>query len=248
MKRIMRQMLLTLLVVMMAASIALPAAMALEEKPVANGTPSVSLYAGMKDTLQVTRNGVTQSNTKYKWKSSKSSVVSVTQKGVITAKKAGSATITATRKSDGGKCSIKVKVKRNKVDKINSKPAASAAPYKSAAIALKSVEIVSPTKVVVEYYVVCNYPSSWKASRIESISDAINLHNRYTGALEKTIVGGYYQVTSKKVSGFKARKGKSVQVVKVTYSGSQVDCANIKLSDYKVSNSTNVSGKIWIYK
>ena len=74
--------------------------------------------------------------------------------------------IYATRKSTGVRASIRVTVKRNKVDYINTRPAATMATYKKGGISLKSVEIVSPSKVVAEYYVAFNFPSSWKALSI----------------------------------------------------------------------------------
>ena len=247
MKNTMKRLLMSLLVLVMLCGAVMPAAMAAEK--VVSNAASTSLYAGGSDTLVVTRNGVIQSNSLYKWKSSKSSVVKVTSKGVITGMKPGSATITATRKSNKkDKCSIKVTVKRNKVDNIHYKPSPSIASYKSGAISLKSVEIVSPSKVVVEYYVAFNFPSRWKVAKITSVQDAVNLYNRSTGEFVKTIVGGYYQTTSKKISGFKSRKGQFVQTIKVTYSGSQVHCANIRLADYYVFDSSNAKAMYKYYK
>ncbi|MBO5153202.1 MAG: Ig-like domain-containing protein [Eubacterium sp.] len=79
---------------------------------------SYTMAKGEKWTLNVYNAG----NAKISYKSSKSSVASVSKKGVVTAKKAGSATITVTIK-DGkdtyqGKTKIKVKSKVTTADKI----------------------------------------------------------------------------------------------------------------------------------
>ena len=247
MRKTLKRMLLMVLALTMLGSVMLPAAMAAEQQQAVSNASSLSVYAGMKDTLVVYRNGVAQSASLYKWKSSNSSVCSVNSNGVITGMKAGTATITATRKSGGSKCSIKVTVKRNKVDNIYSKPSATAASYGNFIIRLKSVEIVSPTKVAVEYYLACNFPSSWKATKVNYVEDAINLYNRSTNLREKVLVGDDYQVRSTAISGFKTKKGKAVQTIKVTYTGSRVHCAGIKLSDYRIDDSSNVKCNIRYY-
>ncbi len=68
----------------------------------------MTLTAGMKDKLTVD-----YTDEKITWKSSKKSVATVTAKGVVTAKKAGTATITATTES-GEVFKCKVTVKANK--------------------------------------------------------------------------------------------------------------------------------------
>ena len=248
MRKTLKRMLLAALALTLLGSIMLPAAMAAEQREPVSNASSTSVYAGMKTTLTVYRYDIAQDPNLFKWKSSKSSVCSVNSQGVITGKKVGTATITATRKSNSkDKCSIKVTVKRNKVDNINSKPSATAASSKNFIIRLKSVEIVSPTKVVAEYYLACNFPSSWKATKVNYVEDAIFLYNRSTGVMEKVIVGDDYQVRSKTISGFKTKKGKAVQTIKVTYTGSRVHCADIKLSDYDVDDSYNVTSSIRYY-
>lgn len=248
MNKLLKRVLVAVLAAMLLCAAALPAAMAAQQvQLVSNAGGGASIYAGMTSTLQVSREGEPQKASLYRWKSSNTSVVSVNKKGAITGKKAGTATITATRKSDGSACVIKVTVKRNKVDKLNPKPSPSQVDYKGVGILLKSVEIVSPSKVVAEYYVVCNFPSSWKAYKVKSAEDAINLFNKSTGSLEKTIVGDDYQVFAKSISGFKTRKGQSVQVVKAVYSGSRVRCANVRLSKYVIRSSSNAK-MVVLYK
>ena len=79
---------------------------------------SYTMQKGEKWTLNVYNAG----NAKISYKSSKSSVAAVSKKGVVTAKKAGSATITVTLKegknSYQAKTKIKVKSKVTNADKI----------------------------------------------------------------------------------------------------------------------------------
>lgn len=75
------------------------------KKPVIN-TKSFTITAGQKRTLKVTNK-----TGKITWKTSKKSVATVSGEGVVTAKKAGKATITAS--VDGCKLTCKVKVKKN---------------------------------------------------------------------------------------------------------------------------------------
>ncbi|MGG4439646.1 Ig-like domain-containing protein [Brevibacillus fortis] len=69
---------------------------------------SVTLKKGERETVKLRYDGDTISNSKASWKTSKSSVATVTSSGTITAKGKGTATITATYK--GEKVEIEVKV------------------------------------------------------------------------------------------------------------------------------------------
>ena len=98
---------------------AAPAAMA-QEAPAAAQAGStyavmakakkVSLVAGTSTTLKVKGKKVT------KWTTSKKSVATVSKKGKVTGKKAGTATITATYK--GGKATFKVTVVKNQMSEL----------------------------------------------------------------------------------------------------------------------------------
>ncbi|QDS33595.1 Ig domain-containing protein [Brevibacillus brevis] len=69
---------------------------------------SVTLKKGERETVKLRYDGDTISNSKASWKTSKSSVATVSSSGVITAKAKGTTTITATYK--GEKVEIEVKV------------------------------------------------------------------------------------------------------------------------------------------
>ncbi|MFG0215477.1 Ig-like domain-containing protein [Brevibacillus porteri] len=69
---------------------------------------SISLKKGAKETIRLKYDGSSLSGSKASWKTSKSSVATVSSSGVITAKAKGTATITATYK--GEKVEIEVKV------------------------------------------------------------------------------------------------------------------------------------------
>jgi uncharacterized protein YjdB len=70
-----------------------------------------SLVVGESTTLKI---GSVKAN-KIKWKSSKTSVATVSNKGVVKAKKAGSATITATYNKIAFKCKVTVVAKAKNV-------------------------------------------------------------------------------------------------------------------------------------
>lgn len=247
MKNLLKRTLGLVLVLTLLATMMMPGAFAAKSTPVTNPTKFKDAefwtFTGLTSTLSLVDSaGLAVSNSNYKWSTSKKSVVTVNKSGVITAQKTGKATITATnKKNKKDKCKIVVHVQKNKVDNIYSQPTTSMVSYGNFGILLKSVEIASPKKVVCEYYVAFNFPAKRKVIKINWVSDAINLYNRTTGAFEKTIVGDDYQIKSKKISGFKARKGAFVQTIKVTYTGKKVNCANIKLSDYYVNDSKNLT-------
>lgn len=76
-----------------------------KSKPVALSKTSVSLKKGTKYTLKL-RNATAS---KVKWSSSNKSVATVSKNGVVTAKKAGKATVTAKYGSKKYKCNVTVK-------------------------------------------------------------------------------------------------------------------------------------------
>ena len=230
MKRMVKRSLVMLLALMLLVSAVLPVALAAESRLAANGSAKLTTYVGLRTQLTIKdKYGDKQDPSDYNWRSSRASVASVSSSGIVTANATGSATITATNRYDSyDKAQIVVKVTRNRVAINISRPSTSAVKYKSWDVFLKGLEVVSPTRVDVEYYLVCNYPSNWRATRLKSMKDNIRAFDRSSGELVATVVNGYGST----VRGFKQRWGKSVQAITITYKGSAVAETNVKLSSF----------------
>ena len=184
---------------------------------------SMTTYVGMQKDLTTLLNADPSADaidfTKVTFKSSNKKVVSV-KEGVMTAQKAGNATITATMGTL--KAKLKVTVKKNKLDKINAKPSIASAGKDVFKLALKSVEIVSPKKVVAEFYLVFNRPS-------RSVTEKLNYLDVEIGARTST-KKDYKLVVDGRVNNVKVRtSGKTVTTFKVTFTGSTVNDTNINL-------------------
>ena len=184
---------------------------------------SMTTYVGMQKDLTTLLNADPSADaidfTKVTFKSSNKKVVSV-KEGVMTAQKAGKATITATMGTL--KAKLKVTVKKNKLDKINAKPSIASAGKDVFKLALKSVEIVSPKKVVAEFYLVFNRPS-------RSVTEKLNYLDVEIGARTST-KKDYKLVVDGRVNNVKVRtSGKTVTTFKVTFTGSTVNDTNINL-------------------
>ena len=92
----------------------------LKAKYVKMSKTSAILFPSDKTTLKATVKGSAGFyNQGVTWKSSNTSVATVTSKGIVTAKKAGKATITATEKGGSKKATCAVTVSGIKVDKAN---------------------------------------------------------------------------------------------------------------------------------
>lgn len=92
----------------------------LKAKSVTMSKKSAILFPNDKTTLKATVKGSAGFyNQGVTWKSSNASVATVTSKGIVTAKKAGKATITATEKGGSKKATCAVTVSGIKVDKAN---------------------------------------------------------------------------------------------------------------------------------
>ena len=184
---------------------------------------SMTTYVGMQKDLTTLLNADPSADaidfTKVTFKSSNKKVVSV-KEGVMTAQKVGKATITATMGTL--KAKLKVTVKKNKLDKINAKPTIASAGKDVFKLALKSVEIVSPKKVVAEFYLVFNRPS-------RSVTEKLNYLDVEIGARTST-KKDYKLVVDGRVNNVKVRtSGKTVTTFKVTFTGSTVNDTNINL-------------------
>lgn len=234
MKNTMKRRLTVMLALVMLGAIVLPTALASGGKLTPNATNRMTTYVGLKTALTVyDAYGYENDPSDYKWTSSKPSVVSVNSSGVITAKKKGSATITATNWYDRyDKVKAVVTVKDNKVTMSNTRPAPGSWRYKTWGLQMKSIQIVTPTKVNVEYYLVANYPSNWRVSKLVSMKDIIRAYDKSTDGYVSTVVNGYGST----VAGFTPMWGKSVQVIRITYTGGPVSDTNLKLSKYNYTS------------
>lgn len=211
----------------MLASAAMPAALADEAAPnaaekVRFDRKSLTLYVGERYDMPafLTSDGAGG----ITWKTSNKAVVSITGKGGLAiGKKPGAVTITAID-SKKQKATIKLVVKKNKLDKIyGEKPGLSAAKSNDYELVLKSMEIANPTTVVCEYYLVFNYPASYRTTRFTRFYAKISAHDAYYGET-RTIVEG-----SPKLPISINCRGQRVKAFKVTFTGSSVKHTDIAL-------------------
>ena len=169
------------------------------------------------------------------WKSSNEKVAKVNSKGVVTAQKPGTATITVKAKNKK-EASIKVTVKRNKIDNIEPEPRLSAISAYSHALFLKSIEITGPKSITLEYYLLFTYPSYCRTTYFDYIDSYVRLvvpeEDEDGFTTYKTIVLVDGEVRKVKVS----TKGQTVKKFTVTYTGSKVKNANLILSNYSADD------------
>jgi len=114
------------------------------------------------------------------WKSSrKASVIIGRKDGVAVAMKPGNVIITATT-ANRKKATIKLIVKRNKLDKIyGAKPGLDIADYNDYELVLKSIDINAPDVVVCEYYLINNYPTNVVGRYFSSFDATITAYDTY---------------------------------------------------------------------
>lgn len=148
---------------------------------------TATITAGQKKTLKVT-----DAPGAVTWKSSKTSVAKVSSKGVVTAKKAGTTTITAT--SGGQKVSCKVTVKKNV--------------YTATKLTLSNSSYQVAARVHKAYYkngkIVCNLnlvnPTTQKVTKFKTVTITIKTKSGSTIAKQtfKNIKGSNLGTYSKK--------------------------------------------------
>ncbi len=159
---------------------------------------------------------------KRTWKSKNKKIATVSSTGKLVAQKPGKTSITV--KVNGAKAKLKVTVKKNKLDKINSKPKMSAISY-GQDIWLKSIEIAGPKKIVCEYYLLFKrLPSmtttkfSWIEASAFYYDDDYNTHEIFNGTVKNIKV---------------KTKGQKVKKFKVTFKGRKVKNSNLILKNLK---------------
>ena len=191
---------------------------------------SITLYTGeldvdLDDLLRAKSGSTEYDFYDVTWKSSKKSVVTVNSEGDIKAKKPGSAIITATAKNKK-KATIRIDVKKNRIDNIFPRPKMNKIGQNKYAIYLKSLEFTTDKTVVAEYYLLFTYPRRYTTTVFSYIDDRIYLVDPDDGE-ETTIVDG--EVTNVSVS----TQGQTVTVFKVTYKGSDVRNTDFRLKNEK---------------
>lgn len=153
----------------------------------------------------------------------KKKVARVTKSGLVTIRKKGSAKITI-RLTNGQKLILRLKAGRNKIDGLCSKPDLSSIFYGDE-IYLKSLEIVSPNKVVAEYWLLFKRLASMSTTGFSNINVTIK-------ADDKVIVDGIARNVKVRT------KGMTVKSFKVTFKGNAVKNTNINLQHYRSLNGT----------
>ena len=159
---------------------------------------------------------------KLTWSTSNKKVVTVSKAGVLKAVGPGSAKITV-KTANGRKTSLTVNVRRNKIDNINPRPAASEVYnyHDRVMFRLKSVEIVNSKKVVVEYYIINGY--SDKLKKITSFHHEVWFDDE-DGWNPTTILKG--TIKSKSLN----MKALSIGTVKLTFTGSMIRFTDVDLT------------------
>ena len=184
---------------------------------------SITTYVGMKTDLKPYLKAKPYAEVldvkSLTWTSSNEGVVKV-KKGVITAQGTGTAKVTVTTKNKK-KATFTVTVKRNRIDKISPEPRLGDIDSYRHEIYLKSVEIVSPKKVVLEYYLLVTYPYWYRTTFFSYIDSYVYYYDENSNAVP--LVNG--ELVDIKVK----EKGMTVSTFTVTYSGDSVSNTNVKL-------------------
>lgn len=232
MTRVLRKLTLLTLLLAILLSVALPAVGMAEAAPKAESTfrfdrKTLVLYVGerydMPSFLEPTQTGGTVDASTITWKTSNGKVVSMNKKsGLAIGQKVGVATITATQGKN--KATIKLIVKRNKLDFIyGKKPSLSIANYMDYELVLKSIEITKPNTVVCEYYLIFNYPKRYRSTYFDDFYADISAYDTYYEEDMMLVQGspkGRVRVSC---------RGKQVKVFKVTFTGASVLHTDIAL-------------------
>ena len=202
----------------------------------------LSLKKGKTYTLKATVTPKDCTDKSVKWKSSKSSVVKVDANGKVTAKKAGTATITAATKN-GLKATCKITV-TDPATKVYLTPAMSI--KKGSSVKLTASVFSDYPKWIAQHSNKCTYRGSyhmWQYSTqgvIPGISEKVDLNYKignwtYAGysSAKKTVV------VKPKATTIKSLKKSGKKAVKITYkkvsgvSGYQIYMSTKKKSGYK---------------
>ena len=176
------------------------------------------------------------------WKSSNSKVASITSYGRILAKKMGKTTITATGK-DKVKCQFTLKVVENKTPNMSPSRGQNLVQqvrdgYVDSALAeLKSIEIVSPSKIVVEMYM---YNPRKKTMKYNDRASLDIYHSNQYGVIDTHVARMNYPKTLRI-----DLKPNKLKVIKITLSGNEVFDTNYDLREVYRSMSCTYGGNVF---
>ena len=186
------------------------------------------LYVGMKLKLTAVQEP-SVCTSPLTWTTSDPTTVTVDGKGNIHALKIGEAVVTVTT-GNGKSAAITVNVGRNIADNLRAQPGYWIIKY-GQEIYLKSVEIVSPTQIDCEYYLVFNHISGLTTTKFAYIES-------YIYANSTQIAHGYLE--NVKIS----LNSPGVKLFKVSYTGDQVVDTNVNLN--AVRDTVHASSSFWL--
>lgn len=122
------------------------------DNPVFFQKKKITLGVGAETTLKLTGKGT------VKWKSSNKKIASVSKKGVVTAKKTGTVTITATCNGKKATCKVKVKKNERKLEYYSTK--ASSYAYNQTLLGFKKIKRDSKGNYVLSGHLINTFGSS----------------------------------------------------------------------------------------
>lgn len=152
----------------------------LKAKSVTMSKKSAILFPNDKTTLKATVKGSAGFyNQGVTWKSSNTSVATVTSKGIVTAKKAGKATITATEKGGSKKATCAVTVSGIKVDKANKSVSVTATVNNADAKSMHYVVYKNGGAAKTSYFVTDTTPAELNAALGKISAKAWNTNSNF---------------------------------------------------------------------
>lgn len=152
----------------------------LKAKYVKMSKTSAILFPNDKTTLKATVKGSAGFyNQGVTWKSSNTSVATVTSKGIVTAKKAGKATITATEKGGSKKATCAVTVSGIKVDKANKSVSVTATVNNADAKSMHYVVYKNGVAAKTSYFVTDATPAELNAALGKISAKAWNTNSNF---------------------------------------------------------------------
>lgn len=167
------------------------------------------------------------------FKSNKKKIAKVSNSGLVTAQKKGSAKITI-RLTDGRKLTLKLRIGRNKISGLSDRPSLTDIDY-GQDIYLKSLEIVGPNKVVAEYWLLFKRLPSISTTKFSYITGKINADHSNTVIVDGTVRNIRIKT-----------RGMNVKSFKVVYKGNSVKNTNINLAQLNNVEGIEDDSDFWL--